>query len=183
MSYASFLFAPFARRARESWPTCGFNLWLVAGTLSPTPVDSVELVDFDVISRPEPILGRVIVDGRAADGDDVLFSSIPEGRTVRALLITELRTNEGSPGAMGLETPAALVWQAHGMPLDTNGGDIIVTWDNGPNRIFSLPKASAAPLAVEDWVTDLLSTCGDQALGQAITAPLLLPERKGEVRA
>jgi hypothetical protein len=68
----------------------------------------------------------------AADGDDVTFSQVTSGQTINAIVIYL----EISSVNQALNLPVAFIDTATGLPITANGGDIIVTWDNGPNRIF-----------------------------------------------
>ena len=74
----------------------------------------------------------VTTDG-AADAQDVTFAAVPSGNQVGAILI--YKDVDGSDANARL-----IAWldTATGLPITTNGGDIIVTWDNGVNRIFRL---------------------------------------------
>jgi len=69
--------------------------------------------------------------GGAADADDVTFQSVT-GPSVEAIVLYADRTD---PAASPL---IAWIDTATGLPITPNGGDIIVVWDNGPNRIFRL---------------------------------------------
>lgn len=60
----------------------------------------------------------------AHDADDITFTDVTGIDMVVGILI-----HSG-------ENPIAHIGHAMGLPLWTNGGDIIVTWDNGRNRIF-----------------------------------------------
>jgi hypothetical protein len=67
----------------------------------------------------------------AADADDVTFTSV-SGNTIGAVVIYKFvsATDETqNPTILWLDT-------ATGLPITPNGGDIIVTWDNGVNKIF-----------------------------------------------
>lgn len=65
----------------------------------------------------------------AADGPDITFSSVT-GSTIQVILIyKDTGTNSTSPLIAYIDT-------ATGLPITPNGGDIIVTWDNGTNKIF-----------------------------------------------
>lgn len=70
-------------------------------------------------------------DGGAADADDVTFQSV-SGSSVGALLLYK----QGVPEQNG--NLIAWIDNASGLPITPNGGDIIVTWDNGNNKIFKL---------------------------------------------
>lgn len=69
--------------------------------------------------------------GGAADADDVTFSSV-SGASIEAIIIYK---DGGTPETSPL---IAYIDTANGLPITPNGGDIIVTWDNGANKIFKL---------------------------------------------
>ena len=70
-------------------------------------------------------------DGGAADAEDVTFTSV-SGNTIEAIAIyKDTGTEATSPLLVYLDT-------ATGLPITPNGGDIIITWDGGPNKIFKL---------------------------------------------
>ena len=69
--------------------------------------------------------------GGAADAADVTFTSV-SGPTIEAIIIY---VDTGTEGTSPL---IAYIDTATGLPITPNGGDIIVTWDNGPNKIFKL---------------------------------------------
>lgn len=69
--------------------------------------------------------------GGAADANDVTFTSVT-GASIEAIVIYK---DTGSDATSPL---IAYIDTATGLPITPNGGDIIVTWDNGPNKIFKL---------------------------------------------
>jgi hypothetical protein len=69
--------------------------------------------------------------GGAADAADITFSAVT-GASIEALvLFKDTGTESTSPLIAYIDT-------ATGLPITPNGGDIIVTWDNGANKIFKL---------------------------------------------
>lgn len=69
--------------------------------------------------------------GGAADANDITFSSV-SGPSIEAIVIyADTGTEATSPLICFIDT-------ATGLPITPNGGDIIVTWDNGANKIFKL---------------------------------------------
>ena len=76
---------------------------------------------------------RPVANG-AADGDDLTFSAVASGKkpSIEAIIIfKDTGNNATSPLIAYIDT-------ATGLPITPNGGDIIVTWDNGVNKIFRL---------------------------------------------
>ena len=67
--------------------------------------------------------------GGAADAADVTFTSV-SGSSIQAIVLyADTGTEATSPLLAYIDT-------ATGLPITPNGGDIIVTWDNGVNKIF-----------------------------------------------
>jgi hypothetical protein len=90
----------------------------------------------NVIAQPVPLTwsagGGLPVAGGAADADDVKFSNVV-GTSIEAIIIFQDK-GTGDGGAPLI----AYIDTATGLPITPNGGDIIVTWDNGVNKIFRL---------------------------------------------
>lgn len=74
--------------------------------------------------------GKTAADG-VADASDVTMSTVT-GASVEAVVIYR---DSGSAATSAL---IAYIDTATGLPVTPNGGDIVVQWDNGPNRIFAL---------------------------------------------
>lgn len=74
-------------------------------------------------------LGSKAVVGGAADAADVTFPSVV-GATSQAIMLVK------HTGADATDTLLAYIDTATGLPITPNGGDIIIVWDNGTNRIF-----------------------------------------------
>lgn len=79
------------------------------------------------------LTGRAVVSG-AADADDTTFTSVPAGASTAAIL--EAVVIYKDTGTEGTSALIAYIDSATGLPITPNGGDIIVVWDNGTNRIF-----------------------------------------------
>lgn len=69
--------------------------------------------------------------GGAADANDVTFTSVTGASIDAIVLYKDTGTDATSPLIAFIDT-------ATGLPITPNGGDIIVTWDNGANKIFKL---------------------------------------------
>lgn len=76
-------------------------------------------------------IGSKTTTGGAADGADITFSAVT-GASVEALIIFK------DTGVEATSPLIAYIDTATGLPITPNGGDIIVTWDNGANKIFKL---------------------------------------------
>lgn len=72
-----------------------------------------------------------VTTGGAADANDVTFTSVTGASIEAIVLYKDTGTDSTSPLIAFIDT-------ATGLPITPNGGDIIVTWDNGANKIFKL---------------------------------------------
>jgi hypothetical protein len=98
------------------------------------PVDGVAhdfLGDIPVVAREEgPVtLGalQALPDGVIDAGDITFVGAV--GDPCEALVIHKFVTGDG-------DSPLCLyIDQAVGLPVTLNSGDVVVTWDNGANRI------------------------------------------------
>ena len=104
-----------------------------ADSYSPNFSDHKYLSDISTSARVTSgvLLTGKETEGGAADANDVTFSSV-SGPTVEAVV---LYVDTGSES-----TSTLIAWldTATGLPITPNGGDIIVTWDDGTNKIFRL---------------------------------------------
>lgn len=82
------------------------------------------------ITTPVTLTSKA-TSGGAADAADVTFTSV-SGPSIEAIILyRDTGTEATSPLIAYIDT-------ATGLPITPNGGDIIVTWDNGTNKIFKL---------------------------------------------
>jgi hypothetical protein len=83
-----------------------------------------------IVAAGVTLTGKASTAG-AADANDVTFTAV-SGAESEALIIYK---DTGDPATSPL---IALIDSATGLPITPNGGDIIVVWDNGANKIFKL---------------------------------------------
>ena len=118
--------------AQINWMTDTVKVILVS-TSAYTPQTAVHqyLADIPVSARiagPVTLTAKATTGG-AADAADCTFTSV-SGATINAIVIyKDTGTEATSPLIAFIDT-------ATGLPITPNGGDIIVTWDNGVNKIF-----------------------------------------------
>lgn len=134
---ANTLYDAARKRFLESqinWMTDTMKVLLVdTGAYTPQVTTHEYLSD---ISSSARIAGPVVLaskstTGGAADAADVTFTSV-SGASIEAIVIyKDTGTEATSPLIAYIDT-------ATGLPITPNGGDIIVTWDNGTNKIFKL---------------------------------------------
>ena len=118
--------------AQINWMTDTVKVILVS-TSAYTPQTAVHQYVSDVppsgrIAGPVTLTAKATTGG-AADAADCTFTSV-SGATINAIVIyKDTGTEATSPLIAYIDT-------ATGLPITPNGGDIIVTWDNGVNKIF-----------------------------------------------
>ena len=128
-------------KARERFLTGQFN-WStdsIKSVLVDTGAYTVSLTSHEFlsdisssarVSTSGAFTGKTTTGG-AADANDITFSSV-SGSSIEAIVIyADTGTEATSPLIAFIDT-------ATGLPITPNGGDIIVTWDNGANKIFKL---------------------------------------------
>jgi len=126
--------------AREAFMTGAINM--SANTIKAALVKSTYTPDlaahnfYDDVSAEligtDQTLGSKTVTGGVFDAADVTFTAVTGGSTVNYVLIYK---DTGTPSTSNL---IALIDTGTGLPLATNGGDVVITWDNGANKIFKL---------------------------------------------
>lgn len=82
-----------------------------------------------VIGSPATLTSKSTTGG-AADAADVTFAAVAAGTVVDAIIIYK---DTGTPSTSPL---LAYLGNATGLPITGNGGDIIIVWDNGVNKVF-----------------------------------------------
>lgn len=82
------------------------------------------------IAGPVTLTSKATTGG-AADAADPTFTGVT-GASIEAIVIF---ADTGSEATSPL---IAYIDTATGLPIIPNGGDIIVTWDNGANKIFKV---------------------------------------------
>jgi hypothetical protein len=88
------------------------------------------------ITEPVLLIDKTATDG-AADAKDATFAAVA-GPTIEALVIYAEVLGAGDLPDDTASVLIAYIDSATGLPITPNGGDVIVTWDNGVNRIFRL---------------------------------------------
>ena len=120
--------------AQINWMTDTVKVILVdTGAYTPQTAVHQYLSDIPTSARiagPVTMAGKATTGG-AADANDVTFSGVT-GASIEAIIIyVDSGTEATSPLIAYIDT-------ATGLPITPNGGDIIVTWDNGTNKIFKV---------------------------------------------
>lgn len=76
--------------------------------------------------------GTKTVAAGVADAADITFTAVAAGAAIQYLLIWK------DTGVAGTSPLIALIDTATGLPVTPNGGDIVIAWDGGANKIFKL---------------------------------------------
>lgn len=128
----------FARQrfleAQLNWMTDTIKIILVdTGAYTPQTAVHQYLADIPISARiagPVTLTSKTTTGG-AADGADVTFTSVTGSSIESIIIYSDSGTEATSPLIAYIDT-------ATGLPITPNGGDIIVTWDNGTNKIFKV---------------------------------------------
>jgi hypothetical protein len=111
----------------------------IRGVLIDTALYTVDLANHDFLNdipvgarvgTATALAGRTGVAG-VADANDLTFNNV-SGATVEAMAIY-LHTGTESTSQL-----IAYIDTATGLPVTPGGGDIVILWDNGTNKIFKL---------------------------------------------
>ena len=120
--------------AQINWLTDTIKVLLVdSGAYTPNVSTHHFLADIQVSSRiagPVTLTSKTTTGG-AADAADVTFTSVSGASIEMIVIYKDTGTEATSPLLAMIDT-------ATGLPITPNGGDIIVTWDNGVNKIFKV---------------------------------------------
>ncbi len=128
----------FARQrfleAQINWMTDTIKVILV-DTGAYTPQTGVHQYLSDIptsarIAGPVTLTSKATTGG-AADAADCTFTSVT-GASIESIIIY------ADTGVEATSPLIAYIDTATGLPITPNGGDIIVTWDNGTNKIFKV---------------------------------------------
>lgn len=120
--------------AQINWLTDTMKVLLVdSGAYTPNVSTHQFLADIPISSRiagPVTLTSKTTTGG-AADAADVTFTSVSGASIEMIVIYKDTGTEATSPLLAMIDT-------ATGLPITPNGGDIIVTWDNGVNKIFKV---------------------------------------------
>lgn len=118
-----------------NWANDTIKAILVTSSFTPD-IDAQEYVDpsihaFTGVLTAQTLGSKTVVTG-TADAADVTFTTVTSGFNAKYICLFK---DSGTPATSPL---IALLDTATGMPLTASGGDIIISWDNGVNKIFRL---------------------------------------------
>lgn len=89
-----------------------------------------DLTAGNIVARSAALTGKTVSAG-VADAADVTFTAPTTGQTVIVVIYKDTGSDATSPLIAWIDTGT-------GFPITTNGGDVVVAWDNGANKIFKL---------------------------------------------
>ena len=120
--------------AGVNWTSDNIKAVLVDhGVDTPVPATDSFLSDITAgarIATSANFSGKTSTAG-VADAADLIFSAV-SGASVESIVIYK------DSGVEGTSQLIAFIDTATNLPVTPNGGDIIVAWDNGANKIFKL---------------------------------------------
>lgn len=94
--------------------------------------DFLDNVNIATVAAGPISFGSKTAVGGACDANDMTFPSVPGGSPIDAILIVKLENDEAdSPLVAYLDNVVNL-------PITPNGGDLVVVWSSGANKIFRL---------------------------------------------
>ena len=82
-------------------------------------------------STDQTLSNTSVTDG-VFDADDITFTAVPAGETSEGVVIYK------DTGVAGTSPLLMYIDTITGFPLATNGGNVVIQWDNGAYKIFSL---------------------------------------------
>jgi len=105
---------------------------LLKSTYSPTLASDefFSTLSAHVVGTPQTLASKAVTGG-VFDAADVTFLAVPTATVTYCAIYKDTGNAATSPLIALFDTAA-------GLPVSTNGGDIIIAWDNGPNKIFKL---------------------------------------------
>lgn len=128
-------------KAKEKMLQAGIDL--VTGDVKAILVDTlnyyVDLENHDflddipvvAITATSPVLTNKSIAGGVFDADNITFTLVSGNESEAIILYIDTGTESESPLIAYIDTAA-------GLPITPNGGDIVIEWDNGANKIFRL---------------------------------------------
>lgn len=133
MSFAYHGFSDMCLRGNFNWLSGYFSALLVTDAFDEDPtLVYASAIPADVRPRERIILtGRTITDG-AAGCLDIVFPAVPVGHTFHGIVVLK--------DTADLTTSPLVIFhnEGTGWPLDSNGGNIVVTVSTGADKLFRI---------------------------------------------
>ena len=86
----------------------------------------------EITGSTDQTLANPSVTNGVFDADDITFTAVPAGETSEGVVIYK------DTGVAGTSPLLMYIDTITGFPLATNGGNVVIQWDNGAYKIFSL---------------------------------------------
>lgn len=86
----------------------------------------------EITGSTDQTLANPSVTNGVFDADDITFTAVPAGETSEGVVIYK------DTGVAGTSPLLMYIDTITGFPLATNGGNIVIQWDNGAYKIVSL---------------------------------------------
>lgn len=77
------------------------------------------------------LTGKSVTNG-VFDADDITFAAVPSGETSEGVVLAKWTGDEATSPLI------AYIDTITGFPVNTTGTDVVIQWDNGAYKIFSL---------------------------------------------
>lgn len=106
---------------------------LVSSAYSPSlsTDEFLTAISADVLNTAQTLASKTTTLG-VVDAADVTFTAVSSGATAKAVVLYK------DTGLASTSPLLAYIDTITGFPLATNGGDILIVWDAGAYKIFSL---------------------------------------------
>jgi hypothetical protein len=134
---ANVIYTPFLNSLLNHNPPIDFDndtikVALVTSAYTPNASHQFFSSVTGVVGTPQTLTSPTVAAG-VFDANDVTFTAVPGGSTVVGLVLYK---DTGSAATSPLI--AFIDSVASGLPVATNGGDIVISWDNGANKILKI---------------------------------------------
>lgn len=86
----------------------------------------------EITGSTDQTLANPSVTNGVFDADDITFTAVPAGETSEGVVIYK------DTGVAGTSPLLMYIDTITGFPLATNGGNVVIQWDNGAYKIVSL---------------------------------------------
>ena len=116
-----------------AWLTDNIRVALIdTNVYTVNPATDEFFTDLSGVLATSGLLGGKSSTTGVADASDITFSAVPASGTCGALVVYK------DTGVMGTSPLVGYIDTGTGLPFVPNGGDVLISWDNGANKIFKL---------------------------------------------
>lgn len=130
--YTEFLNSLLDANPAIDFDTDTIKVALVTSAYTPSAAHQFFSSVSGVVGTPQALTGVSVAAG-VFDAGDATFTAVAGGSTVVGLVLYK------DTGVAGTSPLIAFVDSvASGLPVATNGGNIVIAWDNGANKILKI---------------------------------------------